>query len=124
MEAPEPDPETPLREILAEDVPLFLAMTFRTVADRSDEGFETVEFVTVAEGLAVREGINLPRVVNDHPDIVAEYLDDEITFPERTVEEFDRIIEEAYEPAGESSEPAGSACDEGSEAPGDDTEDS
>ena len=86
-----------LRKRLGDDDE-FLAMVFGEIRDRSDGGFETVEFVSVAEGLAAAEGINLARVVNENPAIVDEFLGDDVSLPERTVEEFDRIVDEHYEP--------------------------
>ena len=90
--------DAPLRDVLDEDVELFLALVFREVADRSEDDFETVEFVSVAEGLAAERGINLVRVVNEHPDVVEDYIGDGLSFPDSTVAEFDRIVEEHYTP--------------------------
>ncbi|WP_435143842.1 hypothetical protein [Halobaculum sp. P14] len=40
-------------------------------------------------------GVNVPRVVNQHPDLVRDAVGEELTMPERLVDRIDREIDES-----------------------------
>lgn len=82
-----------LRRLQEEDPEAFLELVFTRINERSEAMFDVEVFVEVAVTLARDEGINLYRVLNEHPGYVETLTGETLAFDEAMVSQIDEIVE-------------------------------
>ncbi|MDX1745589.1 MAG: hypothetical protein R3324_06605 [Halobacteriales archaeon] len=84
-----------LHELREEDPKAFLELVFTRINERSDGMFDVDAFVAAAVALARDEGINLYRVLNEHPAYVESLTGERLSFDQSTVERIDDLVDSA-----------------------------
>ena len=82
-----------LARLYAGNPEAFLDVVFHQLDERTGGEYDLETFATAAERIAVEEGVNLFRAINEHPEHVRKRAGEPITFDDALVEMIDRLAD-------------------------------